>query len=172
MLEAALRELDRRRHFLLEPVVAVSAAQQPFSDGFREGHPAHRATSVRVLSSPASLPVSDEHCQIGHGAGRAPISRKLLLSAGAGIAQKCSALLPVLLPNCDTHGYFANTTRPAEADLIAHARIPWLLVSSLYAAIRSRVTGPGIPAPIVLASTLTTGITSAAVPVRKHSLAV
>jgi len=36
---------------------------------------------------------------------------------------------------------------------------------------RSRATGPGVPLPIVRLSTLTTGITSAAVPVRKHSSA-
>ena len=37
---------------------------------------------------------------------------------------------------------------------------------------RSRVIAPGLPVPIARLSTLTTGITSAAVPVRKHSSAM
>ena len=38
--------------------------------------------------------------------------------------------------------------------------------------LRSRVIGPGTPPPIARLSTFTTGITSAAVPVRKHSSAM
>ena len=45
-------------------------------------------------------------------------------------------------------------------------------VSRRKRSIKSRVTGPGLPLPIVRLSTLTTGMTSAAVPVRKHSSAM
>ena len=38
--------------------------------------------------------------------------------------------------------------------------------------LRCSVTGPGLPVPIARLSTFTTGITSAAVPVRKHSSAM
>ena len=40
------------------------------------------------------------------------------------------------------------------------------------AVVRRFVIGPGVPGPIVRPSMSTTGITSAAVPVRKHSSAV
>ena len=45
-------------------------------------------------------------------------------------------------------------------------------VSCLNRFSRSRVIGPGLPVPMMRLSTLTTGITSAAVPVRKHSSAM
>jgi hypothetical protein len=60
----------------------------------------------------------------------------------------------------------------ASSGTRTHPRATQLRVSFLNRAIMSRVIGPGLPSPIVRLSTFTTGTTSAAVPVRKHSSAM
>ena len=93
---------------------------------------------------------------------------------GAVVAQAHLLHLPLDELGQEDGGLFVAevTFHDLRKTIIQANGVPVLMASSWKASRKRAVKGPGLPVPMMRRSSATTGMTSAAVPVRKHSSAV